>query len=350
MALLTLTSPHTHSNNHTRTIMLTVILATLPGLLAQTLFFGWGNLINIIWAVIVALLSEAIILKLRGRNPVPNLKDYSAVLTGVLLGLALPSLVPWWVTLAASSFAIIFAKQLYGGLGFNPFNPAMAGYALVLVSFPLAMTTNWATPESISIHTLSFSETFRHIFGFPITQIDGFTMATPLDVYKHQVSAHTAREILKNPIFGSWIAVGWEWVNLGFIFGGFFLLYKKIFTWHTPLSYLVSLSFLSLMFGANADLHTPISLNLLAGGTMLGAFFIATDPVTSATSNKGKLIYGAGIGTLIYIIRTWGNYPDAVAFAVLLMNFAAPFIDIYTQPRTYGHTKSKAHRQEAEDK
>ena len=141
--------------------------------------------------------------------------------------------------------------------------------------------------------------------------------------------------------FNGWLNGGWEWVNLAFMAGGLFLMFKRIITWHIPVSLLIALSTCSLVFGWDADMYTPLSLHLLSGATMLGAFFIATDPVSASTTPRGKLIYGAGIGILLYVIRTWGAYPDAVAFAVLLMNFAAPFIDAYTQPRTYGHKKAR---------
>jgi len=341
MAFVQLSSPHAHQARPTSKVMLWVILAALPGLLAQTLFFGWGNLINVIWCVLVALASEAAFLRLR-RKPVHFfLKDNSALVTGLLLGLSLPPFVPWWVSTVAVITAIVVAKQLYGGLGANPFNPAMVGYALVLVSFPVAMTTNWASAAGLFQGAPDFGATLARIFSGSQTAIDGWTMATPLDEYKHKVATHTAAEILRHPTFGEGVARGWEWVNAAFLAGGILLLALRIISWHIPVSFLAGLTLMSLAFGSNPDLYTPLSLHLLAGGTMLGAFFIATDPVTAATSHQGKLIYGAGIGILVYIIRTWGNYPDAVAFSVLLMNFAVPFIDYYTPPRAFGHHKAR---------
>ena len=341
MAFIQITSPHVKGKNQTTRIMQWVLIATIPGLLVQTWFFGWGTLINIALACSLAIAGEAAILKLRNRPVVFYLKDFSIIVTAVLLALALPPYLPWWVTAVATLAAVIFAKHLYGGLGNNPFNPAMVGYALVLVSFPVAMTTNWATPlplhESPGIlSTLSF------IFGSVDQGIDAFTMATPLDTYKHQIKLLTNEEVTQNPIFGDYIALGWEWVNLGYLLGGLLLIYRKIITWHIPVSMIASLSACSLILGWDADQTMPLSLHLFSGATMLGAFFIATDPVSAATSRLGKLYYGAGIGILLYIIRTWGSYPDAVAFAVLLMNFAAPFLDYYTKPRTYGHRS--AHR------
>lgn len=321
--------------------MLWVILATLPGLVAQTLFFGWGNLINVVWCVAVALSAEAIMLVLRKRPVTFFLKDNTAAVTGLLLGLSLPQFAPWWVSAVAVLAAIVLAKQLYGGLGSNPFNPAMVGYALVLVSFPVAMTTNWALPGLLWETAPGFGETLVTIASGQHTAVDAFTMATPLDEYKHQIAVHTAAEVLQHPTFGDGIAKGWEWVNAAFLAGGLLLIALKIITWHIPVSLLGAMALMSLAFGSNEDMYAPLTLHLLAGASMLGAFFIATDPVSAATSRQGKLIYGAGIGILIYVIRTWGNYPDAVAFSVLLMNFAVPFIDHYTPPRTYGHHKAR---------
>jgi electron transport complex protein RnfD len=345
-----MTSPHAHGGNSTSRIMMYVILATLPGIMALTYFFGWGNIINIILASITALVCEAFILKIRKRPISFFLQDNSALLTAVLLGIALPPFAPWWVTVVAVSFAIICAKHLYGGLGNNPFNPAMVGYALVLISFPVQMTTTWALPYFLSAEiNLSFADSLSVIFSSAANLTDGFSGATPLDTYKHLAKNETALEIMQGPLFadaasggaaGNWFAGGWEFVNIAFLLGGLALLALRIFTWHIPFSMLAALGTCSMLFGWDADLYVPWSLHIFTGATMLGAFFIATDPVTASTTPLGKIIYGAGIGILIFVIRTWGAYPDAVAFAVLLMNFAAPLIDAYTQPRTYGHKKA----------
>jgi electron transport complex protein RnfD len=355
MAFVNITSPHAHGGNTTSRIMLLVILATVPGIIALTYFFGWGNLINIALASITALACEAIVLKIRKRPILFILKDNTALLTAVLLGIALPPFAPWWVTFVAVSFSMIFAKHLYGGLGYNPFNPAMVGYALVLISFPVQMTTTWATPFFLSAdQSLSFVDSLSVIFSSTPGLTDGYSGATPLDVYKNLAKNETALEILQGPLFSSdvanttsgssasnWFAGGWEFVNITFLMGGLALLALRIFTWHIPFSLLAALGTCSMFFGWDADLYVPWSLHIFTGATMLGAFFIATDPVSASTTPLGKIIYGAGIGILIFVIRTWGAYPDAVAFAVLLMNFAVPFIDTYTQPRTYGHDKAK---------
>ncbi|WP_219702890.1 electron transport complex subunit RsxD [Marinomonas lutimaris] len=351
MALLRITSPHTQrAGRRTSWVMQMVILATIPGIVVQTWLFGWGTLINLMIACITALLSEAAILAIRRRSVGFFLKDYSALLTAVLLGVALPPVVPWWVTVTAVAFAIIFAKQLYGGLGNNPFNPAMVGYAIVLVSFPVPMS-QWLGVQSMipAGETLSFIQSLQAIFHH-LPVIDSYTMATPLDGFKHKdlldtQAAFNSIAALQGPSLNSWL-----WVNLAYLVGGLALIWLRIITWHTPVALLGALLVMSGAFHLfdPSNTATPF-FHLTTGAAMFGAFFIATDPVSSCTSNRGKLIYGAGIGILIYIIRSWGGYPDGVAFGVLLMNFAAPLIDYYTQPRTYGHKKAKTGLKIGED-
>ncbi len=345
MAFIRRTSPHAHTASTTGDIMRWVMLATLPGLVVLTHFFGWGSLINVALSCLTAVASEALVLKLRKRPVLFYLKDYSALVTAVLLGLALPPYAPWWLVVIGSASAIILAKQLYGGLGFNPFNPAMVGYVILLISFPVEMT-RWATPQTLLADAQSLPSlmsALQSVFLGNSIGIDGYTGATPLDLFKAQQGLLVEQINAAQPLFSkaSFAGAGWEWVNFAFLAGGIFLLYKRAFTWHAPISMLLALSIMAFLFygGGNSESGGSLMLHLFSGGTMLGAFFIITDPVSSAVSNKGRIIYGAGIGILIYIIRVWGNYPDAIAFAVLLMNFAAPFIDYYTIPRTYGHTK-----------
>jgi len=323
-----------------------VLLATLPGVLVLTNFFGWGTIVNIGWACLAAVAAESIALHLRKRNIKHYLNDYSALVTAVLLGIAMPPYSPWWLITVGIFFAIIIAKHLYGGMGYNPFNPAMVGYVVLLISFPVEMTI-WVAPKIVAAGNLpSFSEAISALLtgrdSIALFAIDGMSMATPLDVLKQNSSLLIDDLWQQEKQFGKWAGVGWEWVNLGFLGGGLFLIYQRVFTWHAPISMLVSLTLISALFydgGSSASAGSPL-FHLLSGATMLGAFFIVTDPVTSAVSNRGRIIYGASIGILLYLIRVWGNYPDAIAFAVLLMNFAAPLLDYYTKPTTYGHRKS----------
>lgn len=343
MSLITVTSPHLHRPLDTGQVMRNVIIATLPGLVALTWFFGWGTLINMVWASLVAVALEAIMLKWRGRPVNFFLQDCSALVTAILLALALPPTAPWWLTVVALIFAIAIAKHLYGGLGSNPFNPAMIGYVLVLISFPKQMTS-WLPAQSLEgVTALGFVDSLSLIFTGQVAEhgVDAFTLATPLDTFR---TYHGNFEKLAAiPVMqGQWAGVGWEWINLGFLIGGLYLLGKRLITWHIPVSMLSALAMLALPFYAS-DPHNYASplFHLFSGGAMLGAFFIATDPVTAATSARGKLIFGAGIGILVFVIRTFGGYPDAVAFSVLIMNIAVPMLDYYTQPRTYGHASPK---------
>ncbi len=322
--------------------MLRVIYALIPGVIAYVWFFGWGVAVNIILACSVALVSEAVMLAVRGRAIKPFLLDGSAPVTAFLLALSLPPLAPWWITLTGTAFAIVVAKQLYGGLGHNPFNPAMAGYVMLLISFPREMT-QWLAPETVSGHALNFIEAARVIFSGalpPGLTLDAVSAATPLDALKTHLhlgeTAETARRA--SPVFGSLGGLGWEWINGLFLLGGLWMIYKKVITWHIPLALLGSLSTMALIFHLfNSAAYVSPLFHLFSGAAMLGAFFIATDPVTACTTPRGKLCYGAGVGVLTYVIRTWGGYPDGIAFAVLLMNMAAPLIDHYTQPRVFGH-------------
>jgi electron transport complex protein RnfD len=335
MALPRITSPHATGANRTQRVMLLVLAATLPGVVVLTWLYGAGTLINLLWASALALGFEAAILKMRQRPVQFFLRDGSAVVTAVLLALALPPYSPWWLTLIAVGSAIVFGKQLYGGLGQNPFNPAMVGYVVVLVSFPLEMTS-WPFP-----HAVGLLDGIQHIFGLaPLA--DGWSHATALDVLKTNKSL-TLDELWQNRAFGHFGGIGAEVVNLAFLAGGLFLLSKRMFTWHAPAGMLAALAVMSLLFwnGSGSDTNGSPLFHLLSGATMLGAFFIVTDPVSGATSNRGRLIFGIGVGILVYVIRAWGGYPDGVAFAVLLMNLAAPTIDYYTRPRTYGHRKAE---------
>ncbi len=333
-------SPHIHSPSAVNRVMLQVSLALLPALIAATWLFGWAIPLKLLIAVVVALGSEALILQLRGRPITATLADGSALVTALLLALALPPLAPWWLIAVGAAFAVIIGKQLYGGLGYNPFNPAMIGYVVLLISFPLEMTT-WLAPGGLREGGLELGQTAAYLFTgiLPDGGLDALTMATPLDTVKTRLGQeHTIGEIMTAPVFGTLGGKGWEIINGLILLGGSWMLFKRIISWHVPVAMLGSLFLIAGLFHLfNPEHYAGPLFHIFSGGALLGAFFIATDPVSGATSEKGRLWFGAGAGILTYIIRTWGGYPDGVAFAVLLMNMAAPTIDYYTQPRVFGH-------------
>lgn len=340
MPLSRLSSPFLSGTNRVTLQMLQLLLALIPAVIGIVYFFGPSVLITITLAVIIALLAEALMLKLRNRPLKPFLTDGSAVVTAVLLAITLPPLAPWWLVTIGMLFAIIFAKHLYGGLGYNPFNPAMVAYVVLLISFPLEMTT-WLPVTALSEYPLDFSSAFQVIFTGQLSSeisIDALSGATPLDAMKTQIGLlKNPADIIQQPLFGLFGGKGWEWINVLFIVGGLYLIYRRVISWHIPVAMIAGLTIISVITGWFAPQITGSPLfHLLSGGTMLGAFFIATDPITASTTVKGRIVFGAGVGLLTYIIRVWGGYPDGIAFAVLLMNMLVPLIDYYTQPKVYG--------------
>lgn len=342
-------SPFTHNQRSTASIMLLVCLAALPGIAMQWYWFGWGTLIQVVLGIVSAMAAEALVLRLRKKSVQNHLADNSALLTGLLLGISIPPLAPWWMVVVGMVFAIIIAKQLYGGLGNNPFNPAMIGYVVLLIAFPVQMTS-WLPPQSIAANVPGFVDSLQVIFhGATATGgtmdtlrmgVDGISQATPLDTFKTGLHAgHSAEQLLSAPIYGGALAgLGWQWVNLAYLAGGLFLLWRGTIRWHIPAGFLMALAVCSTLGWVIAPEKclSPM-VHLFSGATMLGAFFILTDPVTASTTNRGRLIFGALVGLLVWLIRTYGGYPDGVAFAVLLGNITVPLIDYYTRPRVYGH-------------
>ena len=343
MEFATGSSPHKIGPQSVTQVMGLVLLALVPGTLAMWWYFGWGVLINLAIAIGAAVVAESAIMTLRRRAARPVLMDLSAVVTAWLLALALPPLLPWWQTALGSVFAIVVVKQLFGGIGYNPFNPAMAGYVLLLVSFPVTMT-RWLPPEVAGGQALSFADSLHIIFSGtpPLDQTwDSLSSATPLDQMRSELSQNRMiSEIRQSPLWGDFGGKGWEWIGNWFLLGGLFLLWRRVINWRIPVSMLGSLALVAGLFWAiDPETHPFPAFHLFSGGAILGAFFIATDPVSASTTPRGQLIYGALIGLMIFVIRTWGGYPDAVAFSVLLLNMAAPTIDYYTQPRVFGQRK-----------
>ena len=332
-------SPYFRQPASVQSVMQRVLLALIPGIAAYVWWFGAAVLVQIALASATALLAETVMLRLRGKPVTLFLADGSALVTAWLIALTFPPLAPWWLTVTGTLAAIVVAKHLYGGLGQNPFNPAMVAFALMIVAYP-ALMTQWPAAGFTD-----FAPQWNAIFG--PRQLDAITMATPLDALRTALHTEDARATVAGVLgssasFGNIGGKGWEWVAAGYALGGIYLLQQRIITWHMPAAFLAALLLLS---GAFA-LYDPArfagaGFHLFTGGAMLGAFFIVTDPVSGCTTPRGKLIFAAGIAFLTWVIRTFGAYPDGIAFAVLLMNIAAPLIDMNTQPPVFGHKGRK---------
>lgn len=332
-------SPHIIAQHTSvRSVMLKVLAALIPGTLAHAWYFGPGIWVSLLLCTFFAYIFEALALAMRNQPLKPFLGDGSVLVTAWLLALSLPTLAPWWLYAVGMLFAVLVAKHLYGGLGQNLFNPAMVGYAALIVSFPAYMT-QWPAPMDLAGHTPDLLEALDLVFaGQGAVSPDAYTAATPLDTLRTQVRAGgDAAAIMLEPVFGHLGARGQEMVALMYLLGGLLLLNYRVIGWHIPTAYLgaVVLTATGLHL-LDAGRHADPLFHLMAGGTMLGAFFILTDPVSASATPRGKLIYAGLAGCITVVIRAFGGYPDGVAFSVLLMNTAVPFIDAHTQPKVFG--------------
>ncbi len=335
-------APHLPPRRSVRVVMGWVLLALTPGVIANVVCFGSGPLIQIALAVLFALLFEALMLRLRRQALRPFLTDLSAPLAGVLFALCLPPLAPWWIAAIGMLMAMVLAKHLYGGLGYNLFNPAMVGYAVVLICFPLELS-RW--PHSFDASHVGLLDSLRAIFAGipPPPSWDAIAQATPLDVLRQaSASGQTIHETLASPAYLLTNAEAWYWIAAAYAAGGIGLLWLRIIAWQTPVALIGTVLLVSLPLHIfDPDLYLSPLLQLSTGGLVLAAFFIATDPVTGCTSARGRWIFAAGVALLTLTIRRWGAYPDGVAFAILLMNCAAPWIDLHTRPRIFGERASR---------
>jgi electron transport complex protein RnfD len=331
-------------------VMQQVLLALVPAAAAHVWFFGPGFVFNLLIATLFCALGEGVMAHLRGRRPEDLLSDFSVLVTAALLAFCLPSLTPWWVTATAALFGVVVAKHLYGGLGYNLFNPAMAGYVVVLVAFPAQMNV-WIAPRigDIDYQYLTVLQTLVYTLtgAFPdgIT-VDAVSRATPLDSMKTGLNNMiTVTEVRAGPLMGDFGGRGWEWIGNFIAIGGFWLLIRKVIRWHIPVGVIAGLLLpTTVMYLVGPGTNPSPGFHWFSGASILCAFFIATDPVSAAASPKGRLIYGFGIGLFIYMIRTWGSYADGVAFAVLIMNMAVPLIDRFTRPHIVGHEREERQR------
>ncbi len=321
-------SPHVHGGDSVQKNMYGVLIALIPALICSFVFFGLGAILVTLTAVVSCVFFEWAINKYILKNKTLTITDGSAILTGILLAFNVPSNLPLWIIVVGSLFAIGVVKMTFGGLGCNVFNPALAGRAFLLISFPVQMTT-WPVPGQA--------------FG---TYLDAETAATPLAIMKEAVKSGDASVLDKLPdslsmLWGNMGGCIGEVSALAILLGLVYLLVRKIITWHIPVSILVTVFvFSGLMHLANPVYASPV-VELLTGGLLLGAVFMATDYVTSPMSAKGQIIYGVSIGFLTVVIRTFGAYPEGMSFAILIMNAFTPLINNYCKPKRFGEVVKK---------
>ncbi len=317
-------SPHQFGDDSVQKIMYRVLFALVPAFAVSLVFFGLGALIVTGVAVVSCLAFEYLIARFIIKTK-PTLWDGSAAVTGVLLAFNVPSNLPVWMIIIGSLVAIGIAKMSFGGLGKNPFNPALAGRVFLLVSFPAQMTS-WP------------------VVGTRMNYLDATTGATPLGIIKEGVqNGQPVSELLaeipeySQMLLGNMSGSLGEISALALLLGGLFLLWKKVITWHIPVSIIGTvLLFTGILWGINPEKYADPLFHLLAGGIMLGALFMATDMVTSPMTSVGQIIFGVGIGLITVLIRVFGAYPEGVSFAILIMNAFVPLINKYVKPKRFG--------------
>lgn len=346
MSIITpVSGPHTRSQRSVSSVMHHVMLALLPATAFGVYLFGWPALFTLLLCIVSAWAFELLSLWIAGKAVRPYATDGSAMLTGLLLALTLPPWAPWWLCVLGSFIAIVIGKHIFGGLGQNVFNPAMLARVALLVSFPLEMTT-WATPTPFGSE-LAPSFMAALAITFAGASIDGISSASVLGHVKTEATlGHTVAEALPDGFATMNYLLGFSNGSLGetsailILIGGIYLIAMRIITWHIPVAMIGTVAIMSMIVHAiNPETYPGAIYHVLSGGLLLGAFFIATDLVTSPSSVMGKLIFGAGCGLLTYLIRTWGGFPEGVAFAVILMNAMTPLIDHYCRPRIYGRDR-----------
>ena len=323
-------APHAHSGDSVRKNMLLVILALLPAYVVSVVEFGWGALITALISVAACMLFEWLITRFMLKEP-SHLDDLSAILTGLLLAFNLPSNLPWWIVVIGALAAMTLGKMSFGGLGQNLFNPALVGRVFLLISFPVQMTT-WPRP-----------------LGFVGSYVDAETGATPLYYLKDMIKSGDSSLIsnlpsLSDAFLGAMGGSLGEVCALALIIGGIFLICTRVITWHIPVSIILTAALFAVVTGLVGALPEGmctcqyVLYTLLTGGMMLGAFFMATDYVTSPMTGWGKIIFGIGIGLIVMVIRTWGAYPEGMSFAILIMNACVPLLN-RIRPRRFGEKK-----------
>ncbi len=323
-------APHVHSGDSVTRNMLLVIIALLPAFAVSVCSFGWSTVITTAISIAACVLTEWVISKFVLKIK-PTLWDCSAILTGLLLAFNLPANLPWWIVVIGAIVAIGVGKMTFGGLGQNPFNPALVGRVFLLISFPVQMTT-WPRP-----------------LGFATQYIDALSGATPLAALKMAIKGHEAEAIHRLPELWD-MFIGYTGGSLGeicafaLIAGGLILIITRVITWHIPVSIIATVAAFAAISSwcglvpEGLDACHYVATSLLSGGLMLGAFFMATDYVTSPMTGWGKIIFGVGIGVITMVIRTWGAYPEGVSFAILIMNATVPLLN-KIRPVRFGENK-----------
>jgi electron transport complex protein RnfD len=346
-AVVPVSGPHIRTESSIPQLMFGVLVALVPATLYGFYLFGWPAINLFCVTVLACLAGEIFGLWLSGRSLRTFLGDGSGLLTGWLLALSLPPWAPWWIGVLGGLFAVIVGKQIFGGIGQNVFNPAMLARVALLVSFPVEMTL-WLEPQPLfSAQAPGFFESLAITFSGLIAP-DSASGASILGYVKTELAREQALEqVLEGHYQPLRTGLGAIPGSLGetsallLTIGGIWLLLQRLITWHIPVALLGTVAVLAGGFHwLDPQQFADPMLHLLSGSLIMGAFFIATDPVTSPTTKTGQLVFGAGCGALIYVIRTWGGYPEGVAFAVVLMNAFTPVIDHYLRPRIYGRKRS----------
>ena len=343
-------APYIRSGESIPKIMWSVVIALTPAAAYSVYLFRLHAFMLIAVSVCSALIAEAVIQKiLRKRITV---LDGSAAVTGLLLAMNLPPLAPWWLAVFGSFFAIIIVKQLFGGLGSNIFNPALAARAFLMVSWPVHMTADWHHHGGIS----ALSSVLKAASGSPPAVFDALTQATPLSLLKEGPRIMAENNIalsrlyekvlspamLKSQLFWNSGGCIGETSALLLLAGAAFLFIRKIITWHVPVSFVGTVALASgafYFYRGFTDPHLMVTVHILSGGLLLGAFFMATDTATSPVSAQGMILFGIGCGIITFVIRIWGGYPEGVCYAILIMNALVPLIDRLTKPKIFGAVK-----------
>lgn len=341
--------PFFHDNAHVARTMGLVLLALVPATLYGLYLYGWPAINLFLVTILSAVLAESLCLRLAGKPQRPFLLDGSALLTGWLLAMTLPPWAPWWIGIVGALLAILVGKHVFGGLGQNLFNPAMVARVALLISFPLELTTFLEPKPLMSAGAPDFLQGLAITFGEGFN-IDAVSSATTLGVVKTELgrgtdlaTAMAHADSLFDLMLGSAAGSLGETSAPLLLLGGLFLIFTRVIKWYIPVAMLGTITLLALITQQiDPTRYAGPLYHLYSGAAVLGAFFIATDLVTSPISKRGQLLFGAGCGALVFVIRTWAGYPEGVAFAVLLMNACTPLIDHYLKPRIYGRNRKGA--------